>query len=112
VQLVAAATRRQQHEVAAMAEDTHAFLVEDCGEAIAAGSLHLHGGVALFAGASTVPAFRGRGAQRAPLQARIALAVAQGADLAIMVALPGSASHRNAQRAGFQVAYSRVKVGR
>jgi len=95
-----------------MAEDTHAFLVEDRGEAIAAGSLHLHGGVALFAGASTVPAFRGRGAQRAPLQARIAFAVAQGADLAIMVALPGSASHRNAQRAGFQVAYSRVKVGR
>lgn len=98
--------------VSAAAADSHAFLVEHEGEAIAAGNLHLFDGVALMAGASTVPAFRGRGAQRLLLAARLAFAADQGADLAMMVAAPGSASQRNAQRAGFQIAYSRVKFER
>ncbi|MBY0488496.1 MAG: hypothetical protein K2R93_01530 [Gemmatimonadaceae bacterium] len=99
-------------EVSAAAQDTHAFLVEYRGDAIAAGSLHLHEGVALLAGASTIPAFRGHGAQRLLLMARLAFAMEQGADLAMMVTAPGSASQRNAQRAGFQIAYSRVKLER
>jgi hypothetical protein len=98
--------------IAADARDTHAFLVEREGEAMAAGSLHLHQGVALLAGASTVPAHRSQGAQGALLAERLHFAWEQGADMAMMVAAPGSASQRNAQRAGFQVAYSRVKFQR
>jgi GNAT superfamily N-acetyltransferase len=96
--------------VGANAADTHAFIAELDGESVAAGSLHLHDGVALMAGASTVPAFRGRGAQAALLHARLAFAFEHGAELAMMVAAPGSASQRNAQRAGFSIAYSRIKM--
>jgi GNAT superfamily N-acetyltransferase len=98
--------------VSANAADTHAFLVEFRGEALAAGSLHLHEGVALMAGASTVPEHRGQGAQHLLLAARLHFAMEQGADLAMIVAAPGSASQRNAQRAGFEIAYSRVKFER
>lgn len=50
-------------------------------------------------GASTVPEFRNRSAQRALLEARLRCANAQ----------PGSGSHRNAERNGFRVAYTRTK---
>jgi hypothetical protein len=46
------------------------------------------------------------------LAERLRFAREQGADVAMLVAAPGSASQRNAQRAGFQVAYSRVKFER
>lgn len=96
-------------QVNARAKATSCFLVESGGTPIAAGALHIHEGVALLAGASTIPAARGRGAQRALLEARLAFAVESGCDLAMMVAAPGSTSQKNAQRAGFQIAYSRVK---
>jgi GNAT superfamily N-acetyltransferase len=59
-----------------------------------------------------MPIARGRGAQRALLAARLQYARDHGAELAMMVAAPGSASQRNAQRVGFQVVYSRVKWAR
>lgn len=96
-------------QVNARAKATSCFLVESGGMPIAAGALHIHEGVALLAGASTIPSARGRGAQRALLEARLAFAVESGCDLAMMVAAPGSTSQKNAQRAGFQIAYSRVK---
>jgi GNAT superfamily N-acetyltransferase len=64
---------------------------------------------ALLAGASTVPAWRGRGAQGALLGARLRHAAALGCDVAMMGALPGSASQRNAERQGFRIAYTRMK---
>ena len=76
---------------------------------IAAGFLNMGNGVALLAGASTIPRFRGQGAQRALLQHRLEFAREQGCDLAVMVAHPGSASQRNAERQGFKVAYTRIK---
>lgn len=80
------------------------------GETIAAaGVLAIHEGVALLAGASTRPAWRRRGAQAALLATRIGDARRQGCDLAMICARPGSDSHRNAQRRGFQVAYTRIK---
>ena len=66
-------------------------------------------GVALLAGASTVPEGRRQGAQRALLEARLQTAVDAGCDLAMMVAAPGSASQRNAERQGFRIAYTRTK---
>lgn len=87
---------------------TH-FLVERAGEVIGTGSLGIHDGVALLAGASTIPSARGLGAQTMLLAARLAAARAQGCTLAVIVATPGSASQRNAERRGFRVAYTRTK---
>ena len=85
------------------------FLAESGGEPIATGALSMDGGVALLSGASTVPEGRRRGAQLALLEARLRAAAERGCDLAMMCALPGSASQRNAERQGFRVAYTRVK---
>lgn len=87
----------------------HAFLAEIDGQPIGAGALTIHDGVALFAGASTVPEGRRQGAQNALLEARLRFAISKGCDIAMMCALPGSASQRNAERQGFRIAYTRIK---
>lgn len=91
---------------------TVCFLAEIDGALAATGAIAMHEGVALLAGASTIPEFRGRGAQNALLQARIAYAATNGCDLAQIVAQPGSASQRNAERQGFRIAYTRGKWGK
>jgi GNAT superfamily N-acetyltransferase len=90
-------------------ESSACFMAEIDGREAAAGALLVHDGVALFAGASTVPEFRRRGLQGALLAARMNYAREQGCDLAMMVAEAGSNSQRNAQRQGFLVAYTRIK---
>jgi GNAT superfamily N-acetyltransferase len=95
--------------VSANKSSGHAFLAEIDGLAIGAGALTIHRGVALFAGASTIPEGRRQGAQNALLEARCRFATSKGCDLAMMCALPGSASQRNAERHGFRIAYTRVK---
>ncbi len=85
------------------------FVAELDGYAIATAALIIHEGVALLAGASTVPGGRRKGAQLALLDARLRLAVSRGCDLAMVVAAPGSDSQRNAERNGFRVAYTRTK---
>lgn len=88
----------------------HCFLVEDAdGGALATGALGVIEGVALLAGASTVPAARGRGAQALLLAARLAEARRIDCELAMIAATPGSTSQRNAERNGFRVAYTRTK---
>jgi GNAT superfamily N-acetyltransferase len=74
------------------------------------GALIIHDGVCGLFGASTLPDFRGRGVQTELLRERIAFAIRQGCDLAVSIAQPGSTSHRNIERAGFQVAYTRTKL--
>lgn len=88
---------------------TTCFVAELQGEVVATGALVMHGGVALLAGASTIPAWRGRGAQSALLAARLRYAAEQGCDLAMMGAAPGSTSQTNAERQGFRIAYTRTK---
>ena len=95
--------------VSAHARGASCFLAEIGGEIVGTGVVALHGGVALLAGASTLPAWRRRGAQGALLRARLAHAAAEGCDLAMMGAAPGSGSQANAARAGFRVAYTRAK---
>jgi GNAT superfamily N-acetyltransferase len=91
------------------ARGSHCFLAEVEGEPIAAGSLQIADGVALLAGASTIPAHRGRGGQSALIAARVGFAGEQGCDLVVFAAAPGSGSQRNAERFGFRVAYTRTK---
>ena len=85
------------------------FFAERDGEPIATAALFMHEGTALLAGASTVPAGRRQGAQNALLDTRLQTAASNGCDLAMMVAAPGSASQRNAERQGFRIAYTRTK---
>jgi hypothetical protein len=89
--------------------DVCLFLAELEGRPVAAGALNIDDGVALLAGASTVPDARHRGAQIALLSARLSYASQHGCDLAMMGALPGSGSQRNAERNGFRIAYTRTK---
>jgi GNAT superfamily N-acetyltransferase len=76
---------------------------------VATAVVRCDGGVALLAGASTVPEARRQGAQRALLEARLNLAAGRGCDIAMMCAEPGSASKRNAELQGFRIAYTRTK---
>jgi hypothetical protein len=85
------------------------FLAELEADPIAAGSLTIHGDVALLAGASTIPEARRQGAQLALLEGRLRYAANNGCTVAMMVALPGSGSQRNAERHGFRIAYTRTK---
>ncbi|HBY64411.1 MAG TPA: hypothetical protein DEH78_31710 [Solibacterales bacterium] len=85
------------------------FLAEWEGRPIAGGALVLHEGVAVLAGASTIPEWRKRGAQNALFEARVQHAARAGCDLAMINAEPGSASQRNAERQGFRIAYTRTK---
>jgi GNAT superfamily N-acetyltransferase len=85
------------------------FLVERGDDVIATGSLGVHDGIALLAGASTIPSARGLGAQTMLLAARLAEARRRGCEIAMMVSSPGSTSQRNAERRGFRVAYTRTK---
>ncbi len=89
--------------------DGLSFLAELNGQAIASGALLIHDGVALLAGASTIPEGRKQGAQLALLESRLNYAAEAGCDLAMMGAAPGSASQRNAERQGFRIAYTRIK---
>ncbi|MCC6366094.1 MAG: GNAT family N-acetyltransferase [Bryobacterales bacterium] len=92
--------------------DNLTFLAEVEGHPVAAGSLAIHDGVALLAGASTVPEWRRRGAQAALLEARLSHARQSGCDVAMIGAEPGGATQRNVERLGFRVAYTRIKWGR
>ena len=85
------------------------FIAELDGKPIATGALTIHEGVALLAGASTIPEARRQGAQLALLEDRLRYAAQHGCNVAMMVALPGSGSQRNAERHRFRIAYTRTK---
>lgn len=85
------------------------WLAEVNGEIAGGAAMAVAGGMAGLFGAATLSAFRRRGVQRAFFAGRLKEAKRLGATLAYTIALPDSASHRNAERAGFRVAYTRVK---
>jgi hypothetical protein len=85
------------------------FIAERDGKPIATAALFMQDGTALLAGASTIPEGRRQGAQNVLLDTRLQVAASHGCDLAMMVAAPGSASQRNAERQGFRIAYTRTK---
>ena len=98
--------------VAASRNQALSFIAEIDGRAAGTAGLSIVDDVALLTGASTLPEFRCRGVQRVLLGRRLAVAKEQGCRLAMMCALPGSASQRNAERSGFRIAYTRTKWGR
>jgi GNAT superfamily N-acetyltransferase len=89
-----------------------AFGAWDGVEMVSAAALLISGQVAGFAGASTLPTYRGRGAQSALLAARARLAAADGAKwLSAETGKPSDGEHNpsldNMLRAGFEVRYER-----
>ena len=78
------------------------------GVLVGGASIRLAGGVAQMAGAATAPAHRRRGVQSALLAARLADAAAAGCDVAVVTTQPGSKSHENVQRQGFDLLYARA----
>lgn len=94
------------------APGAHCFLGRTDGRGVAGSAMGMLDGVAWMFGDATLPEARGRGLQQALIQARLAFAVAHGCDLAGVSVIPGSASNRNYERAGFQLVYMRVNVMR
>ena len=85
------------------------MLAEVDGKPIAAAGFQIYDDVCVLAGAATIPEARRQGAQNALLVARLNFAAEHGCGLAMMCALPGSQSQKNAQKNGFSIAYTRTK---
>ena len=87
----------------------HCYLAfADGGEACAGGALAVRQGLATLFADSTMARYRRRGSQRDLISARLSEALARGCDLATATVSPASASQRNYERAGFQVAYTKI----
>lgn len=86
------------------------FLAWVDGEPAGGGMLGLVEGVALLSGDGVLPRFRGRGLQKALIQARLAWARARGGDLACASTAPGTASQRSYEACGFRAAYPKVEM--
>ena len=65
-------------------------------------------GLATLFADSTAARYRRRGFQRDLISVRLKEAHAQSCDLVAASVSPGSASQRNYERAGFQVAYTKI----
>jgi GNAT superfamily N-acetyltransferase len=96
-------------KIGAASRGASPFIAELDGKPIATGMLFVCEDIAQLGGASTIPEGRRQGAQNALLAARLHLARERGCTIAIMGALPGSQSQRNAEKNGFRVAYTRTK---
>lgn len=95
--------------ISAQCDGAYPYLAELDGTAISTGLLFIYDDVCIMAGASTVPEGRNNGAQGALLDARLRFARDRGCTLAVMGALPGGQSQKNAQKNGFNIAYTRTK---
>ena len=95
--------------VSASCRGSYPYIAEIQGQPMATGMLLIYDDVAMLAGASTIVSGRNQGAQTALLEDRLQLAASKGCTLAIMGAAPGSQSQTNAQKNGFQIAYTRTK---
>lgn len=93
-------------------EGGQCFFVWVDGQPAGGGGMYVHNGVAEFGGASTLMAYRNRGVQTTLLKHRLQAAATAGCDLAMVMSAPGSGSHRNAERVGFRVAYTKVVMRR
>lgn len=99
-------------EVSLSANCTFGFLVFAGTEPAGGGMLGVVEGVALLAGDSVLPRFRGRGLQKALIRARLAFAAQRGCDVACGSTAPGTASQRSFEGCGFRVAYPKVEMAR
>jgi hypothetical protein len=90
---------------------TH-YLVTFDGVPGAASVLYVTGGVAQLFVTTTMPEFRGRGAQTALIRTRLEDGIAAGCDLATSQTVDDNASPRNMVRHGFELLYDRWIYGK
>ncbi len=82
------------------------------GEPAGGATLGLAEGVAMLSGDATLPAFRGRGVQKALIRERLRLAREKGCDLACAGTLPSTPSQRAYEACGFRAAYPKIEMAR
>jgi GNAT superfamily N-acetyltransferase len=70
--------------------------------------MRIDGALAQMAGAGTLPAYRGRGVQKALVHYRLQEAHAAGCELAVVTTAPGTRSQDNVMRRGFELLYTRA----
>lgn len=104
-------TEQMQGLVSAMCKGAHCWFAGEP-EPVGGASMTVHERVALLSGDAVLTAARGRGWQAALIRERLAAAQRLDCNLACAAVLPGSGSHRNYERAGFQLMYMRVNVAR
>ncbi len=88
------------------------FFGEIAGEPRGGAAMAIQGQIALLFGDSTLAEARGQGLQTALIRHRVAQAARAGCEWAVACVVPGTASHRNYERCGFQLFYMRVNVQR
>lgn len=79
---------------------------------VAAGGLELHENIATLYGVTVLPEYRNRGIQQAIIAHRLRLARESGVRLVTIGTEPGIPTERNAIRAGFAIAYTKVILSR
>ena len=84
------------------------YLAEYDGEPVGAAALIVADGIGYLANAATLPSGRKHGCHQALIDERLHDAAAAGCELFLALATPGGASHRNLERAGLGVAYTKV----
>ena len=95
--------------IGARCSGAYPYIAEIDGEPVSTAAFLMYDGVAILAGASTVPNARNQGGQTALLEARLRFARESGCTHAMMCAAPGSQSQINGQKNGFEIAYTRTK---
>ncbi len=88
------------------------YLIFLAGEPVGGGALVVREEMAYITSTSTLSAYRGRGVHTALMAAFLAMAKAQGCNLAAIGTLPGTVSERNAERLGFFPAFTKVVLVR
>jgi hypothetical protein len=88
------------------------LLGEESGRTVAGSAMGIQAETALFYGDGTLAEARGRGWQSAMIHRRLQIAQQAGCTMAMATVLPASGSHRNYERAGFQLIYMRVNLSR
>jgi ribosomal protein S18 acetylase RimI-like enzyme len=85
------------------------YLARVNGRPAAAATLYIHDGIGYLADSATDPSFRRRGLHIALLQRRMYDAGVAGASLVFSGATPFSTSHRNMERVGMRLQFTRAK---
>ena len=88
------------------------LLAELNGSTVGGAAMGLQQGIALLYGDATLVAARGQGTQQALIRRRMSMAREAGCEWAMATVIPGSGSHRNYERCGFELFYMRVNVKR
>ena len=105
-------TQEMADLIAATCRGARCWVVDDWGHPAGGAAMAIQEEVALFFGDAVTLRSRCKGLHAQLISTRLGEAQRLGARLAMVSVLPGSASHRNFERLGFQLIYMRVNLAR